>query len=243
MRHFVLTSLLCLGCVAAQAASYSYTATFEGSDTGVTPYGIGTGGIVPTIASYNGSNQLKLETLVDSQGSRTGAGVRFAFDPLTIADYTAVTIDMDVTLTVPSTQRHNLYWDFDGIANKYDQTVNDGGNTKMIRDGVQLNIGGGAVPSVETVVNLKWVFDVTAGTVDTFFGATQYDNDLPKTLGQAIDPGSPATTFSEFSFDLVKDWWQAPFGYTVYVDNFSVNAVPEPMSLALLALGALLRRR
>lgn len=245
MLRWVIVALLGTGLASAQAATYDYSATFEGADTGVNVYGIGTGGLTPTIVNYNGSNQLHLQTLVPSQGSRTGSGVRFSFDPLTIADYTQVTVQMDLTLPVPGTQRHNMYWDFDGVANKFDQTINDGGNTRMIRDGAQINIGGGATPSTETVLTLKWVFDNVAGTVDTFFGATQFDNGLAKTLGAAINPGTPAATFSEFSFDLVKDWWQAPFGYEVYVDNFRVSAVPEPATLGLIGLGALLvlRRR
>lgn len=246
MLKYGLAMTAALSLAVAASANYSYTATFEGSDTGVSWYSVDdlpAVGIDPTIVSHNGSNQLLIETLVPDQGNqRTGAGVTFDFPDLTIADYTEVTVSLDLTLPVPDVQRHNLYWDFDGSANKFDQTVNDGGNVKLIRDGVTNNIGGGATPTVETVLTLSWVFDVTNGTVDTFFGATQYDDDLAKTLTDAID-GS-ATEFGQFTFELIKDFRSADFGYSVYVDNFSVTAIPEPASLGLLLLGVgLLRRR
>ena len=160
-----------------------------------------------------------------------------------LTQWTEMTVEYEITLPAGATggpgERHNIYYDFDGTPNRFGpMTINDGGAVGMI-EGIGANKPNLAT-NPETLV-MKWVFDLTdlsAITADTFYGATQVDNDV-----QIAGDFFAGDVFDTFAIALVKDFRTAPYGYTVQVDDFKVTAVPEPASLALLALGGLLIRR
>lgn len=158
--------------------------------------------------------------------------------------WTAMTLEFELTLPAGASgtagERHNFYWDFDDTPNRFgEQTINDGGNVAMI-DALDGNQQVMNIATNPAVVVMTWEFDLVAGTVDTYYGGVQVDNDTP--LDPTLFPGDE---FSQFSFALVKDFRTAPFGYSGQIDNFTITAVPEPTGLGLVLLGGLvlLRRR
>lgn len=241
-----LAILAALACVAAASATVLYETQFTGGQGPEWTFSSFSGGTTPVVDEYNGSEQVKFYVGTDNTGRKESRAVVTFPAPIVIADWAEITIQYDLTLPIGedvgggTLKRHNIYYDFDGTPNRYgDQTINDGGATKMIAFPGRGEINIGATQPVETIVTMKWVFNTVAGTVSTYYGATQIDNNLSGNLFDLT--GGPSLT--QFSFALVKDWWQSPGGYTCYLDNFKVVGIPEPASLALLALGALLRRR
>ncbi len=235
-----------LMCVAAASATVLYETQFTGGAGPEWTFSSFSGGTTPVVDEYNGSDQVKFYVGTDNTGRKESRAVVTFPTPIVIADWTEITIQYDLTLPVGgdvgggTLKRHNIYYDFDNTPNRYvDQTINDGGATKMIAFPGRGEINIGATQPVETIVTMKWVFDIVAGTVNTYFGSTQIDTNLGGTLASLT--GGP--NFTNFSFALVKDWWSSPAGYTCYLDNFKVTGIPEPASLVLLALGAMLRRR
>ncbi len=64
--------------------------------------------------------------------------------------------------------------------------------------------------------------------------------------GQPVDVNYPITGITEltgWTISLSHDAGEESGADTAWIDNFSINVVPEPAALALLGLGALLRRR
>lgn len=241
-----LAILAALACVAAASATVLYETQFTGGQGPEWTFSSFSGGTTPVVDEYNGSEQVKFYVGTDNTGRKESRAVVTFPAPIVIADWAEITIQYDLTLPIGedvgggTLKRHNIYYDFDGTPNRYgDQTINDGGATKMIAFPGRGEINIGATQPLETIVTMKWVFNTVAGTVSTYYGATQIDNNLSGNLFDLT--GGPSLT--QFSFALVKDWWQSPGGYTCYLDNFKVVGIPEPASLALLALGALLRRR
>jgi hypothetical protein len=163
--------------------------------------------------------------------------------PVDLTQWTQMTVEYELTLPAGASggsgERHNFYYDFDGTPNRFGpMTINDGGAVGMI-DGTGASKPGIAT-NPETLI-MKWVFDLTdlsAITADTFYGATQVDDDVVIAGDFFADD-----EFSTFSIGLAKDFRTAPFGYTGQIDDFKVTAVPEPASLGLLALAGLFLRR
>ncbi len=206
----------------------------------------------PMIVDLGGNQALKLEVFAEpaSDDFRQESRVLKTFaGGIDLTQYTDITISYDLTLTAGN--RHNLYFDFDSVPNKFlgnAQIVQDNGYVQMVRQ-----IGGSAngqnVAQSGTTAEMRWEFDLVNGTVDSFFGDTQIDTNSPVSLQALIndqlaeDPDGDADTFDVFSLGLVKDFRTAPWGDTMYVDNFVVTGIPEPASLTLLTLAGLLLRR
>jgi|GEM_PF-3986679 len=241
-----LAVLATMACVAAASATVLYETQFTGGAGPEWTFSAFSGGTTPVVTSYNGSDQVRFRVGTDNTGRKESRAVVAFPTPIVIADWPEIHIQYDLTLPIGEDagggqlKRHNVYYDFDSVPNRFvDQTINDGGATRMIAFPGRGEINIGPTQPTETIVTMKWVFNTAANTVSTYFGATQIDNNLPGSLTSLT--GGP--TLTHFSIALVKDWWSSPGGYTCYLDNFRVTGIPEPASLMLLALGALLRRR
>lgn len=236
--------------------------------TGIwTGFATGPSANLPAIDVRNGSQQLVMSVNNNTQGgerSSSRALLTFA-NPIDTANYTSLTFSFDLSQTAGvngsgADQRHNLYWDFgtpgDGTATDTSfgprqffpdgQFTNDGGDVQLLRDNAgafsdnsRINIGRGGFVDV----NVRYEFDLVNGTVSTFWGASQVDNNI--VFDADLFPGG---LWSEFVFDFAKDFRQAPEGAETWVDHFSVTGslVPTPGALGVFAAGgalALRRRR
>jgi hypothetical protein len=95
-------------------------------------------------------------------------------------------------------------------------------------------VGAFEQPALTGLVNTLVVnFDTTT---DKFSGTL---NGAPLTISGGGSPFSFATSLSSVEgFTVGAHYWDSPFDNHTFVDNASLDAVPEPASLSLLAAGA-----
>lgn len=210
---------------------------WEGFDLG----GGDPGAIAPTITGGGQSLALEVSSVPADGGIRQESRAVLTLPTaITIADWTEITISMNVTFDADGDgNRHNFYFDFDELPNQFaNQRVQDPGGGSN----VGMLTGGGSQPlGASGTFDLTWIFDITSGTVDTFFGANQIDNDAAITLSSLAG----GTELTHFSVTNVKDFRQATFGDTFLVNDFSIKAVPTPGAVSLIGIAGLaaIRRR
>jgi hypothetical protein len=150
--------------------------------------------------------------------------------PLPVTPYASITVEYDLTLDGDGNgSRHNYYFDFDPNPNKFlgdAQIVQDNGYVQMVRGGNQQN---GQGLAGNATYHMRWVFNVSAGEVDTWFGGEQVDIGSAVALSALIgdqpgeDPDGNPMTLDALSMALVSDFWEGPAD-CVYLDNLVVTA-------------------
>lgn len=164
--------------------------------------------------------------------------------PVNLLEWDSVKIEFDMTLPAAGNNGHNIYWDFDDVPNKFDQTRNDGNWARMVRGGAQSNtLDPPVLVSVGATYHMVWDFNlVGTPTVTTMINGNVIDTDLAGDGGSLFFQTN-GDMLTHLSIALVKDFRTADFGATVQLDNFLITAIPEPASLLLVGLAGLTLRR
>lgn len=232
-----LTTCLASATLVAGAGALTYFQDFEGMSQGELDgqggwVGYTSGGNTPQVVDYFGNQVVLLET---PDVSGTFSVMELAVDDLVALGYTKVTVTFDILrrdLDVSLVQNLWWYW-FDTGTPTYGLQWDQGSQTMPFG----FNPNSSATPTIfNRFVTLKQEWDLGTGLAQSWYDGNPVDVDYPIT-GIAELTG--------WAIYLAHDAATGTGRAEAYIDNFSIEAVPEPTSLAALALGAavLLRRR
>lgn len=246
-------ALFCVLAVAALASADSWydTLGFEGYNYGP----INGQGVTPNVpagwhdisspstnvavvsGSPGGAGKTLRLQIPNIQGDTSAAEVVFAQDLRAIAS--DVTVEFSVYRQ--SDAWNSNLWFFPNGTNPAYGLQWDGGNG--VSQTLPVGFGGAGVPTVmDTWTTMKVVFDFTGANPV----ANGYYNGIHVSTLAYNDPNAPFAQFTGWTFSLQHDEAADHSDTeTLWVDNFKISytPIPEPASLVLLALGALLRRR
>jgi hypothetical protein len=222
---------------ASSAFAFNLSYDFESSSVGDTVNGLDSfmnGSFIDTglnpVVGGDATNKYAVMEVSAPENTKGWSGIWLDFGQDLAASYDFVTITADVL--IPEAPRQNLYYypeDFNTAADNDEQwnpwaRVGDGGNNLRLAPNGDENFADKLV--IGEFVEMKWVFDVQGDAVSTY-----YNGDFLRTV-----VGSEWQTIEHFGFDVRSDFVQATHGGQAWVDNLTVEAVPEPATM--LALGA-----
>lgn len=242
MRN-ILTLALLSACAGAFAFSYSTdfsefsVGVFAGQDPTRWSTLVHNGGNEPNIVESGGNKFLRLSANAPGGVNRySSVSLLFGQD---LRLFPLVTISASVL--APDTNRHNLYF-HQGLAQngnfnppwKPSQRLADNNFFRMLEDGANHD----SKIVRDQFIEMRWVLNFGTNTVQTYYNNELLDN-LPITTTNSLP------TLEAFTYQMRTDFTGAGWGGEFWIDDVSVEAVPEPASLAALSLGALalLRRR
>lgn len=241
--HYAFAIVVLAGTSVPASAQFFYSTNFSefslgnlsGQSTWWTTL-IRNGGNEPTIAETGGNRYLVLSAPAPGNVNRASAATLNFGQNLHAWPFVTVR----ARVLAPSTDRHNLYFHTGAATNvnalpwRGDQRLADNNFFKMLQDGARHD----ARVIRDQFIEMRWEMNYQTNMVRTFYDNVLLDN-LPITASNNFG------TISAFAFQMRTDFTQATFGGQFFVDDVSVEAVPEPASLAVLGLGALalLRRR
>lgn len=236
MKRFALVAVLAMAS-SVFAAGYD-AAGFEGFALGALNGQDGWvgasagGGVEPVVVDVGpviGTKAVKLE-VPNVQGAASTMEHAFVPADLIAAGYNKLTVSYDIYRPADGTDQNLWWWLWDAGEPTYGLQWDIGGTAPH-----GWNAGAGSAPTVfgryATIV-MEW--DLAAAKAYSWYDGVLVDNGIP------ISNLNMLTGWS-----IVLSYDAAPTGSAdyAYIDNFLAVAVPEPAAFALLALGALLRRR
>lgn len=234
----LLTTCLASAALAAGAGAFSYFQDFEelelgdldGQDGWLTDV---SGAPDPQVVDLGGNRAVLLE-VPDTAG--TYALIELPIPDLIDAGLTKVTVSFDIFRPqLDVTMNQNLWWYwYDPGTPTYGLQWDQGGGTTM-----PFGFESGAA-STQTIygrfVNITMEWDVAAGLAQSWYDGVAVDVDFPISSIDAL---------TGWAIYLSHDAGTGTGLGRAYIDNFSIEAVPEPATLAALGLGSLvlIRRR
>ncbi|MFQ3676804.1 MAG: PEP-CTERM sorting domain-containing protein [Fimbriimonadaceae bacterium] len=226
-----LTTCLASATLIAGAGAYTYFQDFESMSLGDLDgqdgwVGSASGGDAPQVVDYLGNRVVKLAT---PDVSGTNSRMERPIDDLVALGCTKVAVTFDVLRrSLDASLVQNLWWYwFDTGQPTYGLQWDQGNQTMPFG----FNPGAGATATVfDRFVTLRQEWDLSAGLARSWYDGNPVDVDYPITdiaqlTGWAI----------ELAHDAAGETGRAE----AYIDNFGIEAVPEPTGLTALALGAL----
>lgn len=257
-----MRNLLILACVAGTASAFAYVPIYsvnidsmptgDVASAGVSSLTAAGGNNAAVVADPTGAGRgqvIKLSAPIPRNDDGTGnfrrvSGAIFTWGtlggPLDLAmpGYTQIRVKYDVFVVDGKFQ--NLYFTNGGQDANFSQTINDG---RWFRFGGSQTANGTVTAGRWWSVTLEYDkagAGTRAGSITN--GVNTY-NVSATGLGLSNDPSAQA--FYRFNVRTVTDFRPGGPASEWYVDNFSVEAVPEPATMAVLGLGALavIRRR
>lgn len=260
-----MRNLLSLAMVAATASAFAYMPVYsvnidamptgDVASDGVSSLVASGGNNAAVIADPTGAGRgqvIKLSAPIprndDGSGNfRRMSGAIFTWGTLggstdlANASYTQIRVKYDVYVVDGKFQ--NLYYGNSGRDTNFGQTINDG---RWFRFGGTQTANGTVTAGRWWSVELVWDKAAGGSRAGKIMSGSDVYNVSAAGLGLVSDPtGSDPVAFYRFNIRTVTDFRPAGPASEWYVDNFMVEAVPEPASMAVLGLGALalIRRR
>ncbi len=191
------------------------------------------GGIPPTVVTAPdpvlGEQAIRLE-VGPTQGDSSTMDHAFIPADLIAAGYTQLTVSYDVYRVQDATDQNLWWWLWDSGEPTYGLQWDGNGTLPH-----GWNPGAGSATTVfGAYANVTMTWDLTTLLAYSWYNGAVVDNGIPITNVNSL---------SGWTIVLGHDAADSAVGDVAWIDNFQAVAIPEPASLALLALAVLLRRR